>query len=64
MATPAVQLPRASLADEEGAPLLSPLGSEASLALPPAAAKKKPWVMLVVLIFFLVVIVDIGAVSV
>jgi len=46
---------------EEGAPLLSPTASAASLPLPPPPPKKKPWVLLVVLCLLLIAIVDMGA---
>jgi hypothetical protein len=53
--------PRGSI--EEGAHLLSPTATEASLALPELAPpkKKKPWVLLCVLVFLLVAIIDVGA---
>jgi hypothetical protein len=46
---------------EEGAPLLLPTESHASLELPRAAKKTKPWVVLVVLCLLLIAIVDMGA---
>ena len=57
----ASQTHRASI--EEGARLLSPTETTASLELapPPPPKKRKPWVLLVVLCLFLITIVDMGA---
>ncbi|KAF1999027.1 MFS general substrate transporter [Amniculicola lignicola CBS 123094] len=53
--------PRASIEEEEGAPLLSPTRTDSPFLTPEAPSKKsKPWIILCVLIFLLVAIVDFG----